>query len=322
MPTPAFRLATLSLVALAAAPAAQAVDFAPKGGRATLSVDYSYASSGKKRADTLDLREWKVLRTLHIDAQLTALAPAPLPSLQPMEAGQQARIQQQTAQLSKLADQSAPQLAGAQAVMDKCGDDDACLERESMRLAQAMAGKPETQATLKMGRETAAALAPGPNRYQAWQGQSQSGSYKIDETLHITYDDPGCVRQRGQRCTRHEVRQGGGPLKSANGSAALLEFDTAKSTLTLLLPAAHEALAYSETVTADDPEAVRSLPKGPQPRQLIFRPAPGKAQAPAFSVPLSGGWRSQSGVQTYQFTEANEGGGTLTVRWRFQVQGR
>jgi len=32
----------------------------------------------------------------------------------------------------------------------------------------------------------------------------------------------------------------------------------------------------------------------------------GKVQVPTFTVPLSGGWRSQSG--------------TMTVRWRFQVQ--
>lgn len=321
MPTPTARLTALTLLALGLAPPIQAADFAPKGARATLTVDFSYEAAGKK-ADKYDLREWKVQRTLHIDAQLTAGASAALPSLQPLDAGQQARLQQQAAQVNKFAEQAAPMMTSAQAIMEKCGDDEKCMEREAMRLGQNMAGKPQTDATLKMGRETAAALAPGANRYQAWQGQSQTGQYKIDERLHIVHADPICMTLPGKRCTRDELRRGAGALANTKGSAALVEVDTGKSTLTLQLPFAAEALPYTETITTDEPEGTHSTPtpKGPQQRQLVFKLADGKAQAPLFTVPLSGGWRSQSGVQTQKFNGADEEGGTLTVRWRFQVQ--
>lgn len=316
------RLAALALVALATASAAtRAADFAPKGVGAMLSVDYSYAAAGKK-SDKYDLREWKLRRTLHIDAQLTAGAAAPMPSLQPMEAGQQTRLQQQTAQVNKFAEQSAPMMASAQAILEKCGDDEKCMEREAMRLGQSMSGTPQLDATLKAGKETAAVLAPGANRYQVWQGQSQTGNYRIDEKVHIVHADPICIPLPKQRCTRDEVRQGAGTLANTKGSAAIIEVDTGKSTLTLMLPTAHEALGYTETVTTDEPEGTHSTPtpKGPQPRQLAFKPVEGKAQVPTFTVPLSGGWRSQSGVQTFKFTGPNEQGGTMTVRWRFQVQ--
>jgi hypothetical protein len=324
MPTSAAHvtvLTALTLLALTLSPGAQAADFAAKGTRATLTVDFSYAAAGRK-ADKYDLREWKLLRTLHIDAQLTATPAAAMPSLQPLEAGQQARLQQQATQVNKLAEQSAPMMASAQAIMAKCGDDDKCMEREAVKLGQSMAGTPQTEATLKMGRETAAVLAPGANRYQAWQGQSQTGNYKIDEKLHIVHADPICMTLPRQRCTRDEVRQGAGTLAPATGSAALIEIDAGKSTLTLQLPAAAEGLAYTETITTDEPEGTHAVPtpKGPQKRQMVFRQVDGQLQTPIFTVPLSGGWRSQSGVQTRKFSGANEDGGTMTVRWRFQVQ--
>lgn len=320
MPAPRPHLAALTLLALSAA--THAADFAPKGARATLTVDYSYDAVGKK-SDKYDLREWKVQRTLRVESQLTAGLPAPLPSLQPMEAGQQAQLQKQAAQMNKFAEQSAPMMASAQAIMDKCGDDDKCMEREAMKMGQAMAGTPQMDAHLKAGKETAAALAPGANRYQAWQGQSQTGSYKIDEKVHVVHADPICIPLPKQRCTRDEVRQGSGALKNTvKGSPAVIEVDAGKSTLTLVLPAALETLGLTETITTNEPEGTHSTPtpKGPQQRQVLFRPADGKPQVPTFTVPLSGGWRSQSGVQTYKFSGANEEGGTMTVRWRFQVQ--
>ncbi|MFT7772582.1 hypothetical protein [Roseateles sp.] len=322
MPTPTLHLATLTLVALATAPAdSHAADFAAKGARATLSVDYSYEAAGKK-SDKYDLREWKVLRTLRVDAQLTAGAAAPMASLQPMDAGQQARLQQQTAQMNKFAEQSAPMMASAQAIMQKCGDDEKCMEREAMRLGQSLSGTPQLDATLKAGKETAAVLAPGANRYQAWQGQSQAGNYRIEEKLHIVHADPICIPLPKQRCTRDEVRRGAGALANTKGSAALVEVDAGKATLTLMLPTAHEVLGYTETITTDEPEGTHSTPtpKGPQQRQLAFKPVEGQVQVPTFTVPLSGGWRNQSGVQTFKFTGPNEQGGAMTVRWRFQVQ--
>lgn len=319
MPTLISHLALLTLAA--AGGLAQAADFAPKGGRALLSVDFSYEAAGRK-ADKYDLREWKLLRTLHIDAQLSAAAPAPTPALQPLEAGQQARLQQQATQAGKFAEQAAPMMASAEAIVAKCGNDEKCMEREAMRMGQGMAGTPQLDATLKSGRQTAAALQPDAARYQAWQGQSQTGSYRIDEKLHIVHADPICMSLPRQRCTRDEVRQGSGPLAAIKGSAAMAEVDTGKSTLSLQLPMAAEALAYTETITTDEPEGTHSVPtpKGPQQRQRVFLQADGQPMAPVFIVPLTGGWRSQSGVQTRKFGGANEDGGTLTVRWRFQVQ--
>jgi hypothetical protein len=314
----ALTLATLSNL-VAAAPAG---DFAPQGARATLTMDFTYQATGR-RADKYDSREWKVLRTLHIDAVVTARQPALLAMLKPPEAEQTAQLKRQAAEANRITQQAAPMMAGAEAIMAKCGDDDKCLEREAMKLGQAMAGQPQVAATAKAMERFADNQAAQVIRYQAWIGQSQSGSYRIDENLRIVHADPICMRLPTARCTRVETRTGEGRLKSSEGSVAAVELDAGKATLTINPPIAPELLAYTETVVTDEPEGTHSVPtpRGPQPRQDLFLKSPtGSPAAPAFTVPLKGGWRSQSGVQTVPLGGRDEASGTLTMKWRFQVQ--
>jgi hypothetical protein len=79
---------------------------------------------------------------------------------------------------------------GAQAIMDKCGDDEACITAEAMKMSQT----PEAQAAAKkvdQAKKDMAGLTPdmGPARYQMWQSESCTAEMSVNDT-YVT-SDPG-----------------------------------------------------------------------------------------------------------------------------------
>jgi hypothetical protein len=172
-------------------------------------------------------------------------------------------------------------------------------------------------------------------RYQAWRPTAQKGSYLIEETVHISVTDPICTSKPRHRCTRDEVRKGGGEIpvpaeayaKGNKGAAAgisAVELDTGKNTLTVGLPVPLAMLPYIETITTDEPAGTHDTPtpKGPQPKQHRFRvnAAGSIMHEKPFTVPLKGLWRSQAGEEVVALKGEFGDAGKLTVRWRFQVQ--
>lgn len=303
-----------------------AADFAPKGAKAQLSVEYSFESVGRK-ADKYDSRDWRVRRLLKLSADLVAKAPASMSQGNAPDAKQMARIGQQQAQAQKMATQMAPMMAGVEQIMAKCGEDEACVEREAMKMGAGLSGTRQLAETQKLGRETAAVMQPGALRYQLWQATAQQGSYEIEESLHIVHADPICMSLPKARCTRDEKRQGSGPAPAAlpeavkaglAGGFSMAEIDTGASTITLRLPAALNLLPYTETITTDEPHGTHDVEpaKGPQKRLLDFREA---REIKPLTLALKGGWRSQSGEQVQTLKTERGEVGKLTVRWRFAV---
>jgi hypothetical protein len=305
---------------------AMAADFAPKGAKAQLTVEYLYESVGRQ-ADKVDSRDWRVRRGLKLAANLVAKAPAALSQANAPASQQMARIGQQQAQAQKMATQMAPMMAGAEQILARCGEDEKCIEREAMKMGAAMSGTRQLAETQKLGRETAAVMQPGALRYQLWQATAQQGSYEIDESLHIVHADPICMSLPKARCTRDEKRQGAGAAPGAlpeavksglGGGFALAEVDTGAGTITLRLPAALNLLPYTETITTDEPHGTHAVapPRGPQRRLLDFHAA---REFKPFTLPLKGGWRSQAGEQVQALKNDRGEAGKLTVRWRFAV---
>lgn len=316
----------LALTLASGAGTAWGADFAPKGAKAQLSVEYSYESAGRK-ADKYDSRDWRVRRMLKLTADLAAKAPATLSQVNAPDAQQMARIGQQQAQAQKMATQMAPMMASAEQIVAKCGEDEKCIEREAMKMGAALSGTRQLEETQKLGKETAAVMQPDALRYQLWQATAQQGSYEIDESLHIVHADPICMTLPKARCTRDEKRQGSGAAPAAlpetvksgmGGGFALAEVDTGANTLTLRLPGALNLLPTTETITTDEPRGTHEVepPKGPQKRLFDFREA---REIKPFTVALKGGWRSQSGEQVQTLKNDRGETGKLTVRWRFAV---
>ena len=319
-------LAAIATAAVAMTVAANAATdaLAPPGAKATMTVDYLYTANGKKTTGSDEFHEWKVRRSVNIVAELVAQKPTAV-GTQGMDAEQTATLNKQVAQANKSAKQMAPMMAGAEAIVAKCGDDENCLEREAMKMGAAMAGTKELDDNLKAGRETAAVMQPGAAMIQMWLGASQTGSYSIDESYRGVEADPRCVTKNRARCIYDMQRAGRGEIPAMPGKlggGGAVEVDLRRNLLALRLPAPL-ALPYLGTRSNNRPlEAGEvSATQGPTPYQLTFRTtADGNMSGKPMVVPLEGGWRSQSGEQVIQMQGERGEGGTLNVRWSFQVK--
>lgn len=330
-----FVSATLVITLAVMTTATYAADtFAPAGAKATLSVDYVYESAGKKSSEGMyDPYEWRVKRSANLVAELVAQSATAMPTVQAIDASQMAELQGKSKKAQSVATQMAPMTADVQKIMAKCGDDEACITREVQKMGMALQGTPQMDAAMSAKKDAQELAKPGAMRYQAWRPTAQKGSYLIDETMHISVTDPICTSRPRHRCTRDEVRKGSGEIplppdaKKTRGEAAgisAVEVDTGKNTLTVGLPVPMLLLPYTETITTDEPAGTHDTPtpKGPQQKQHRFRvnAAGGVTHDKPFTVPLKGGWRSQTGEQVVTLKGEFGDAGKLTVRWRFNVQ--
>ncbi|MGZ5583990.1 MAG: hypothetical protein ACXWF2_12880 [Usitatibacter sp.] len=331
------RFAVRVALALAVGGAAHAADFASPGAKAVLSVDYTYDSKGRKSSEGMyDPYEWRVTRTMSLVAELAAQPPTAMPTVQTIDGAQMAQLQGTQSKAQGVAMQMAPMAAEVQKILAKCGDNEACMTRETGKMAAAMQGTPQMAAAMGAKKDIQELSAPGAPRYQAWRATAQKGTYLIDELVHISVTDPICTSKPRHRCTREETRKGSGDVpvpqeatsKRNQGAAAgvsAVELDAAKNTLTVGLPIALAMLPYTELITTDEPEGTHDTPtpKGPQKRQAFYRVNPagstGFMHDKPFTVALKGGWRSQEGEYSVPLKGNFGDAGTLTVRWRFKV---
>lgn len=319
-------LCQLSLSALlltaAGTPAAAAPEFATKGTKATLSVEYVYLFAGKT-ADKYDSKEWKIRRILNLSAEMAAAGPTALPTQQAPDAQQMTRIEQQKTQAEKLSGQMAPMARSVEAIVARCGENEKCIEREIAAMGNALAGSQQHAETTRLGRETASVMQPGALRYQAWKPTVLRGTYDIDEWVHVIDADPICMSHRNARCQRTETRKGNGVVPGASADSgrvrhaegfAVLEFDGQSNSLFVRLPVPLNHLPIIETITTDKPRS--SEPQGPRQRLVPFE---GVNEVAPFVVALKQGWRAQAGEQAWPIG-GSAAGNQLKVRWRFTVQ--
>lgn len=319
------------LALFASSLAAQAAgSSAPAGAKATLTVEYIYESSGKKQ-DKIDVHEWRVRRSANLVANLTAMAPTSLPSMQELDAKQTAELKNKQTKAKSAATKMAPMMQSVEQIMAKCGEDEACISREVEAMGKGMAGTPQMDAAMSAGKDINEISKQGPLRYQAWHSTSQSGTYSIDETTHIVHGDPICIGLPRDRCTRDEVRKGSGAIPLPPGAknaqalagASAFEVDMEKNTVTLLLPQAMLPLPYIETITTDEPEGTHDVPtpKGPQKKQrMLASSESSNALGKPMTVAINGSWRNQSGEKVMPVKGQFGEGGTLTIRWKLAAQ--
>lgn len=108
-------------------------------------------------------------------------------------ADQEAAMAEQQAKAQAFQENYAPSdnmMANMQAMMDKCGEDEACIQAEVMKMSQT----PEMQAMVQKKDQAIADSKNlqadlGPVRYQSWHPQSCSGTLSANDT-YVT-SDPG-----------------------------------------------------------------------------------------------------------------------------------
>ena len=306
-----------ALTILAAA-ATRADNFAAKGAKATLTVEYVYASNGKTQ-DRNDSHQWSVTRTVKLSADLIAQTPQPLPTMHEMEAGQKADLKNKQEKAQSAQEKMAPVQADIQKIMAKCGEDEACLEREIQKYGMSNSDSAKMNSARSADKDIAVAANQGPARYQLWTAASQRGTYSIEESRHDVVADPACGAS--MQCTTDENAKGAGevPLPpgakaAASGppSLAMAEIDAGGKTVAIVLPVPLSMLPYTKTIKSNSPDRKSGT------SQDLVR-CPPKDLKPV-RVALKGGGRDESGTEEIKIAGAGADGGTLTIRWKLTAK--
>lgn len=306
---------------------ASAQGLSPPGTKITVAVEYEYVSAGERK-DKYDQNIWNIRRFAAVTATLSAQAAQPLPAIHKMEAAQTQDLAAKQAAAASAATTMQPMMNDMMALMEKCGEDEACLEREVMSYGFGNAG--EINATReKAAPDFATVSQQGAARYQMWVPTGrQTGRYEIVEKMNYVDADPICRSHADQRCRTQVTRSGRGeiplppgmkPGDSQAAGTAMAEFDSAKGILILTLPAPMNALPFTETVESDDPETETGTVS-----KVIYVP-PVKEAAKTLTLPIKGALAGQSGVEKVAIKGATGGDrtlnetagedGTLTIRW-------
>lgn len=304
-----------ALALLGATTWAQAQLISAPGARATVTVEYAYAAAGMKK-DKNDPREWKVNRSATLTAQFVADKPQPMAQLRAPEARQMAELEEKQTTAKSAAKKMTPMMGDMMKIVEKCGDNEACIEKEVEAYGNSLELTPELKSVSsdidKLGK------TDGP-RYQMWKAVSQKGTYSVDEFYKAQISDPICMEKPGQRCHREETRKGSGDLVSPPGnqgaSVAMFEVDAQKKDIVLMLPGPMMPMTYNRVVKSDFPGETESQPVGNSQGMVSSGIAPPKP----LTVTIPGDLRKLSGTEQIRMDGAEGEGGTLTVRWTLSV---
>lgn len=327
-----FRIALLITgAAIMAAPVFAQGIVAP-GTKVVLSVEYEYTSTGERK-DKYDQNTWSIRRLATVKATLEAQKAQPLPGVHKLEATQTEDLAVKQAAAGRAAQTMQPMMNDMMALMEKCGEDEACLEREVMSYGFGNAD------TINATREAAApdfatVSRQDAPRYQMWVATGrQTGAYDIAETMKYIDADPICRIHTDQRCRTTVTRFGKGEIGLPAGikatdreaaGAAMAELDSVKGTLMLSIPTPMNVLTFEEKVVSDDPETKNSA----GPRTIMFPKV--KDGAKMLTIPVSGALAGKSGVETVQINASTGGDrtlnetagedGVLTIRWSLSAK--
>ncbi|CAN5244743.1 hypothetical protein BH10PSE17_BH10PSE17_29660 [soil metagenome] len=320
----------LILAALATLPAlpASAADFLPVGAKARITVDFTYESSDQGADRKVHEWNWKSRRTVHIETVYAALKPTWTPAMEAMDASQVAASKNAAAKSMEAFNASAPMMGGAMAAMQKCGNDEACLTAEVMK----MSANVDPAQMAKRDKAQAAADAAGDHkdRYQRFEPTAQTASYTIDETADFRDRDPLYIGWPQDTRIQTEERKGSGAVVAPPGTDAKsvadfkgtgqVEHDIQKNTLIIRIPEPMWSMPYTEHVMSSE-KSGRMVDRGTRQKTLNFRNSESEysGEAKLVKVEIKGDWKNQSGTYTVKQPGGRWNGGTLTARWKFEV---
>jgi hypothetical protein len=273
--------------------------------KGTLTIDYRYQSSGQEADEQgNDHRDWRVSRQVSISALMVAENHSPVAALLQGTAAEKNDLAARQKQIATGAQKVAPMMAEIESIMQKCGDDEACMERESTNLAGTM----DEKAIRSAGEDAAAAGRPMNNNYQLWRVSTYSGRYTADELYNASLADPDCMPS--MRCVSQTVRKGSGAIPvNSTPLAVMMEVDGPGKRLHISLPMASGNMPVTRTVTGK----VRDGKTGTFTDQFGF---PWTSVKPVV-VSLPNGLNNASGTQSVKIAGERGEGGTLTIEWRF-----
>lgn len=274
-----------------------------------LTLEYVYESSGQwADAQKNDRRDWRVNRTVSLSAQMVAEKPSPYAALLPGTGDEKRDLADRQQRIVSGNQKLAPMMGDIQKLMAKCGDDEACMERETKLLASLM----DKSAVRSAGEDAAAAGRAMDNRYQLWRVSTYSGRYNADEVYNAALADPDCLSEPRVQCVSQQKRSGNGPVPTTQTPlAVMMEVDGPGKRLHIGLPVASGNMPVTRAVTGK----LRDGKTGTFAEQLSF---PWTRLKPLM-VSIPNGLHEASGTQRLKIDGEFGEGGTLTVNWKFVV---
>jgi hypothetical protein len=245
-------LGLVSAAALAALPSASAQATASKEKAAsTLVVVYEFTGSGVEKPSSKEKHvNWDIKDRYELKTNMSAKKPSGFGALHKADAATQARESDRQKNAESAAKDMAPMMAGAEQIMAKCGEDEQCLMRESMKLAQGM--DPAKAASAKS--KIAAASVMPADRYQLFESSTATGTYTIDERSYEAYFDAACSFKNEATCAINKTVKGSGALTDGDGKTTMkgmvigeLDLQAGSLIMTFPLPGAAKA---TKTITS------------------------------------------------------------------------
>jgi len=241
----------LSLAMLAPAALAQA---SPEKSAATVKATWELVGGGSFTPnDKSYKRDWTTKDTYAVTATMKAQKPGGWPAMHAKDAALEKGDATRMAAATQATTDASSMMARAEKIMEMCQDDEACIQRESMKLAQGMtASDKQNMANAKKNIDVATQMPA--TRYQLFGDTQQTGSYTIAENVKIADRDPICIGMPQNTCHISITTVGNGAIaiegKTTVGSGAMAELDMQANSLRLTLPLPYPVKAR-ETVVSD-----------------------------------------------------------------------
>ncbi len=173
----------------------------------------TYMNRGKTQ-DVNDLHEWRVKRTVKISADMVAQAAQPMPSDAGDGCGPDRRSEERNSAHGSAsgAQNMAPMMGDIQAIMAKCGEDEACIEKAIAKYGMSQEMTPEMEAAQPDIKTLRRRRSRPRHVTRCGMRQRNTAANTIDETKH-TYGLRSDLQGRagaGGRCTSDQTRKGAG----------------------------------------------------------------------------------------------------------------
>jgi hypothetical protein len=238
-----------AIVSCFAASSALAASFSAPNGTATMTVTYRVTGGGEDLPASHERHvTWSVDDTYEVKATLTAAKPSGFAGLHKADAAEQTREADRAKAANAAAADMGDMMAQAQKIMEQCGDDEACIQRETIKMSQTI---DPNSAKLKSAKENVAkaSVVPG-DRYQLFSSKDQSGTYTITEKSRAAYFDAACSLGTEARCLVETNVAGTGAQTDGSGktnfqTGAMAEYDAQGGSLVVTLAAPGVATAKS-----------------------------------------------------------------------------
>ena len=159
--------------------------------------------------------------------------------------------------LAKKAEQDGePMMQDMEAIVAKCGEDEACIQSAAMAMVQKPKNKKKIDALNDVVEESKTIDTDlGPKVFQPWKAMSQGVTYDISESFS---KDEHFITCPGQRCKSKGKAEGKGKLAGLEDFISgnyVLETHLANNAIQAVFPVNMKPATLVETVQSNDPDS-------------------------------------------------------------------